>query len=174
MRRQRRRSRAGTVGSRFSLSLTPGAHQDRAKRTCVTEPIHRRCRRWSCGWGVSFFWRTPSRTSSFSRACWPWQGGALAINEVSDWGDPLLYAASTGADLTRHDLGSMTGWSGTTTANPHGPITFLVWSPQPGVLLEIDSTNSARSIAGLAELATKTTVIPANEGDVLYPLRGRA
>ena len=95
--------------------------------------------------------------------------GELAVNEVSDWADALLYAASTGVDISRHSVDTTTGWSGTTTANPNGPITFLVWSPRPGVLLEIDSTAPNRTIDELVDLANNTTAIPATEWDDTYP-----
>ena len=96
-------------------------------------------------------------------------GGALAINEVSEWADPLLYAASTGADITGYALDTTTGWSGTSTSSPYGTITFVVWSPRPGVLLEIDSTDPGRSIDDLVQLANNTSVIPATEWDDTYP-----
>jgi hypothetical protein len=96
-------------------------------------------------------------------------GGRLAINEVSDWVDPALYAASTGADIARQDIGGLTGWSGMTTSGSSGAITFLVWEPQPGVLFEIDSTDGARTIADLIELAAATTAVAASEWDVLHP-----
>ena len=96
-------------------------------------------------------------------------GGALAINEVSEWADPLLYAASTGADITGYALDTTTGWSGTSTSSPYGTITFVVWSPRPGVLLEIASTDPGRSIDDLVQLANDTSVIPATEWDDTYP-----
>lgn len=83
--------------------------------------------------------------------------GMLVINEVSDWADPLLYAATTGADITTEDLAAGTGWSGTTASNPSGPLTFLVWAPQPGVVFEIVSTDPTRTITDLIALADATT-----------------
>jgi hypothetical protein len=90
------------------------------------------------------------------------------LAEVSDWTDLLLLAAATGADLTEHTIGTTTGWSGTTTANPIGPVTFLVWSPRPGVLFEIDSTGPGRTIDDLTQLATTTTAISATDWDEIY------
>jgi hypothetical protein len=96
-------------------------------------------------------------------------GGVLVINEASDLAHPLLAAATSGADLTRHEVGSSVGWSGTTSDNPYGPITFLFWSPEAGVVFEIDSTDMARPIEDLVELARATTAIGAAEWDTRYP-----
>ncbi|MEZ5226620.1 MAG: hypothetical protein R2710_08085 [Acidimicrobiales bacterium] len=38
--------------------------------------------------------------------------GTLTINEVTDWVDPLLYAASTGSTLTPYDVAVGTAWAG--------------------------------------------------------------
>ena len=83
--------------------------------------------------------------------------GTLTINEVSDWVDPFLYAAGTGADITAEDLATGTGWSGNTTSNPYGPLTFLVWAPQPGIVFEIVSSDPSRSISDLIALANATS-----------------
>lgn len=83
--------------------------------------------------------------------------GTLTINEVSDWVDPVLYAASTGADITAEDLVIGTAWSGATTSNPYGPLTFLVWAPQPGIVFEIVSTDPTRTISDLIALADATS-----------------
>ena len=82
-------------------------------------------------------------------------GGALAINEVSEWADPLLYAASTGADITGYALATTTGWSGTSTSGPYGTITFVVWSPRPGVLLS-RSTRPTPAAASMTSSSSPT------------------
>jgi hypothetical protein len=96
------------------------------------------------------------------------RGGELGINEVSDWVDPLLYAASTAADIRRHDLGDTDAWSGVTTANPGGPIRFLVWSPAPGTVFEIVSTDLTRTADDLIALAATTSTVTQTEFDALY------
>lgn len=82
-------------------------------------------------------------------------GPTLVVNEVSDWVDPLLYAATTGADLTRHDVAGSVAWSGTTRSNEAGPLTFLVWAPEPGVVFEVVSSEP-RPLDDLIALAEAT------------------
>lgn len=95
------------------------------------------------------------------------QSNMLAINEVSDWIDPLLYASGTGTDISRRTVGDITAWTG--TSSDRVPLTFLVWSPQPGVLLEITTTDNDRSIEDLIALAEQTTVIPIADWEEKYP-----
>ncbi len=99
------------------------------------------------------------------------EGGALAIKEVSEWADPVRRTRASTGDSTSpgYALDTATGWSGTSTSSPYGTITFVVWSPRPGVLLEIDSTDPGRSIDHLVQLANDTSVIPATEWDDTYP-----
>ncbi len=94
-------------------------------------------------------------------------GNMLAINEVSDWIDPLLYAAGIGTDITRRSVGREFAWTGTT--NERVPLTFLVWSPQPSVVLEITTTDNDRSIDDLIALAEATSAIPIADWDASYP-----
>jgi hypothetical protein len=95
--------------------------------------------------------------------------GDVGIDEGSDWTDPLLAAAGAGADLTAVDLGDgTTGWSGLATDNPDGPIRFLVWSPQPGVVFTINTYDTHRSDAALAALAQTTTAIDPALWDATY------
>lgn len=82
-------------------------------------------------------------------------GSTLVVNEVSDWVDPLLYAATTGADLTRHDVAGKVAWSGSTRSNEAGPLTFLVWAPEPGVVFEVVSSEP-RPVDDLIALAEAT------------------
>jgi hypothetical protein len=95
------------------------------------------------------------------------QSGRIAVNEVSDWVDPLLSAAATGADLVRHDLDGAVGWSGR-TEHPSGPIAFVVWSPARGVVFEVDSTDPTRSLDDLLDLASRTEIVTAERFDELY------
>jgi hypothetical protein len=91
--------------------------------------------------------------------------GDISINEISDWVDPELAAASSGADYAPVEVNGEQGWTGHTESNPYGPLTFLVWSPQPGVVFEVVTTNDERSTEHLVELATATSAISANEWD---------
>lgn len=91
----------------------------------------------------------------------------LVINEVSDWIDPLLYAAGTGTDIQRLEFGESIGWTGTT--NERIPLTFLVWSPEPGTLLEITTTDPDRPIADLVALAEQTEAAPIADWESAYP-----
>jgi hypothetical protein len=94
--------------------------------------------------------------------------GDVGINEVSDWVDPLLYASSSGADLTAVDLGDTTGWSGQTASNPYGPLRFLVWSPRPGIIFEITTGDPERTDSDLIDLARATTPLEIDDWDTIY------
>lgn len=95
--------------------------------------------------------------------------GNVDIDEGSDWTDPLLAAAGAGVDLTAVALGDgTTGWSGLATDNPDGPVRFLVWSPQPGVVFEINTYDTQRSDDDLAALARATTAIDPAQWDATY------
>jgi hypothetical protein len=95
--------------------------------------------------------------------------GDVGISEMSDWTDPLLGAAGAGVDLTAVDLGDgTTGWSGLATGNPDGPVRFLAWSPQPGVVFAIDTYDTPRSDDDLAALARATTAIDPAQWDATY------
>lgn len=96
------------------------------------------------------------------------ESGDVGINEVSDWTDPLLSAASTAPDLAAVDVGAHTGWIGRTTANPAGPLQFLVWSPRPGVVFEITTHDMQRTPEDLVDLALATSAIGADDWDAIY------
>lgn|GEM_PF-4666502 len=91
--------------------------------------------------------------------------GDVSINEISDWAQPELAAAATGADYQPVNIGELTGWTGQTDFNPDGPLTFLIWSPSPGLVLEIDTTNSDRTIEELVALAALTHALPITQWD---------
>ena len=91
----------------------------------------------------------------------------LAINEVSDWIDPLLYAAATGTDIIRTTVGDTPAWTGTTSERI--PLRYLVWSPEPGVVLEITTTDGNRPVEDLVALAEQTTAIPVADWEAKYP-----
>ena len=95
------------------------------------------------------------------------QTAELAINEVSDWVDPLLYASGTGTDIERVAVNGATAWTGMT--NERFPLTFLVWSPEPGILLEITTTDDNRPITDLVALAERTQALPIDAWNVRYP-----
>jgi len=90
------------------------------------------------------------------------------INDVSDLTDPLLGAAASGSDLTAVDIGGKTGWVGGTTANPVGPLRFLLWSPRPGVVFEITTGDTERTDRDLVDLALATSVLDPDDWDALY------
>jgi len=90
----------------------------------------------------------------------------LAINEVSDWVDPLLYAAGTATDITRRTVGDTTAWSGTTSERT--PLTVLAWSPQPGVVLEVTTIDNDRPLDDLVALAEATSAIPLADWETKY------
>ena len=98
--------------------------------------------------------------------------GDIAINETSDWVEPELAAAATGADYQAIPIGETTGWTGRTDLNPYGPVTFLIWSPEPGVVVEIGSTNPDRSIDDLVDLAETVSLIPSERWDAEVPAAG--
>ena len=99
------------------------------------------------------------------------EAGTLSVNEVSDWVDPRLYAATTGADITPTALanGNIV-WTGIVQRDSGVSSTrFIAWAPIAGVVFEIVSTDPRRSIDDLAALASLTEPIPATEWDTLYP-----
>jgi hypothetical protein len=96
--------------------------------------------------------------------------GDTSINEISDWVDPELAAAGSGAEYRLVDIDGAEGWTGRTESNPFGALTFLVWSPEPGVVLEIVTTNSERTTEELIELASATSLISASEWDDAFGL----
>ena len=98
--------------------------------------------------------------------------GDIALNETSDWVQPQLAAAATGVTYQAIPVGDTTGWTGRTDLNPYGPVTFLIWSPQPGVVLEIGSTNDDRSIDDLVELAMNVELLPSEVWDSEVPAAG--
>jgi len=99
------------------------------------------------------------------------EAGTLSINEVSDWVDSRLYAATTGADITPTALANgNVGWTGIVQRDPGAsPTRFVAWSPSAGVVFEIVSADPARSIDDLIALANLTEPISSTEWDTLYP-----
>ena len=84
--------------------------------------------------------------------------------------EPLLAAAQTGADLGAVEIGvgGEPGWIGRTTAHPDGPLEFLIWSPSPGVVLEISTDDPDRTLRDLVDLAHATSLLPDDEWDARY------
>jgi hypothetical protein len=95
------------------------------------------------------------------------QTAELAINEVSDWVDPLLYASGTGTDIERLAVNGAPAWAG--RSNERFPLTFLVWSPEPGILLEITTTDDNRPSSDLVALAERTESVPIDAWNERYP-----
>jgi hypothetical protein len=92
------------------------------------------------------------------RAGWASRDGTLSINDVSDAVHPLLYAAGTGADLEQVTVGGEPGWTGARST-----LRFLAWSPQPGVVFEIVTTDLDRPLRDLVALAAATRAMPIAE-----------
>ena len=96
------------------------------------------------------------------------ESGDTAIDQVSDVGDPLLAAAGSGADLTAVDVHGATGWFGRTTSEAHGVLTFLAWSPRPGVVFEVTTQDTERTEGDLADLARWVSTLDADDWDALH------
>jgi hypothetical protein len=96
--------------------------------------------------------------------------GGISVDNVSDVPEPLLAATQTGADLSAVEVGAggEVGWTGRTSANPYGPLELLIWSPSPGVVLEISTDNPDRTVRDLVDLAHATSLLPADEWDARY------
>ena len=96
--------------------------------------------------------------------------GGISVDNVSDVPEPLLAAAQTGADLSPVEVGvgGELGWTGRTSANPHGPLEFLIWSPSPGVVLEISTDDPDRTVRDLLDLVHATSLLPDDEWDARY------
>jgi len=94
------------------------------------------------------------------------ESGTTSVNEISDHVDPLLAAAGSGADLLAVAVGDGTGWLGRVPNRSEGPLQFLVWSPAPGVVFEITSTEG--DPGELVALAEATTAIDPDEWDERY------
>ena len=89
------------------------------------------------------------------------QAGDIAINEVSDWVDPQLSSANSGADYRQVSVNREPAWTGSHDFNSFGTLRFLAWSPEPGVVFEITTASTNRTIEELIELAEASTVLPA-------------
>ena len=91
------------------------------------------------------------------------EAGDVAINEVSEWVNAELNAAETGASYSTAVVAGQPAWTGRTEFNPFGPLTFVIWSPQAGVVFQITSSNSERTVADLIQLAESTSTLAAEE-----------
>jgi len=91
--------------------------------------------------------------------------GDTAIHEESDWVQPELAAAAAGVDYHSVEIDGLTGWTGRTVSNPFGPVSFLTWSPAPGVVFSIVTANLDHSTADLIELAEATHVLSSEQWD---------
>ena len=89
-------------------------------------------------------------------------GTAFGIHEVSDQVDPLLSAAGSGNDLRATEVGEVTGWY-FRTSSAQGPLAALTWSPRPGVVFELVTSEVDRSPRELAALAARVEVVPVDE-----------
>lgn len=95
--------------------------------------------------------------------------GDIAVNEISDWVDPELAAAAVGVSYEAIPIGETIGWTGRTDLNPYGLVTFLIWSPRAGVVVEIGSTEPGRPLDDLVELAEAVSLIPSEVWDTQVP-----
>lgn len=94
--------------------------------------------------------------------------GDVSISDVSEWATPELAAAASGADYTEVLVNGQPAWTGRSTFNASGPLAFLVWSPAPGVVLEITTANPDLSPDQLIHLAEASTILDAAGWDDIY------
>ena len=106
----------------------------------------------------------PGRRTLVAGAGWPAQ---TVINEVSEWVRADLSAAASGADHRPVMVGERTGYTGTTDHTTGQTVSFLVWSPEPGVVLEIGTTDHTRTVDELVELAQRVRLVPVDQWDEL-------
>jgi hypothetical protein len=92
-------------------------------------------------------------------------GGQTGVDEVSEWVRPELAAASGGADYQRVAVGAVEGWTWGTPV-----LRSLVWSPQPGVVLEISASDPDLTVDDLVDLAREIELVPAAEWDDLLSI----
>ena len=95
------------------------------------------------------------------------QPGHTVINEVSEWVRADLSAAASGADHQAVAVGDVTGYLATINHISGDVITFLAWSPEPGVVLEISTTDLAVPTQELIELAQRVRLVPVDQWDEL-------
>jgi hypothetical protein len=92
--------------------------------------------------------------------------GQSALSVTSGWGDPQLAAAATGVAYQRVDVCGTAGWTGRTDS-AEWPVTFLVWSPRPGLVAELDVSDAELTSDDLVALAEGMSLLPVAEWDAL-------
>lgn len=95
---------------------------------------------------------------------------STAIGRVSADGvdDPIVASVFDGTFAPLDALDGRTGWLGRTTWEPHGTLTFLVWSPRPGAVLTITTEDTGRTEDDLADLARWASTLDGDDWDALH------
>jgi hypothetical protein len=88
--------------------------------------------------------------------------GRTGVDEVSEWVRPELAASASGADYEQVAVGDADGWTWAT-----GSSRSLVWSPEPGVVLEITTEDPDLAVDDLVDLGRQVDLVPAAEWDDL-------
>ncbi len=95
--------------------------------------------------------------------------GQTGVNEVSDWVRADLAAAASGADYEQISVDGAEAFTGVTQSSTTGePLRFLMFSPQPGVVIDITTTDPNRTVDDLVELARNVELLPIDEWKALH------
>lgn len=92
-----------------------------------------------------------------------------SLNEISDRVDPLLAAAAGGRPLQSVSVGTTTGWTQTFDDEEFGLLRSLVWSPEPGVVLELSVVAEHWTLDHTIALAEGVTLVTPDQWDLHYP-----
>ncbi len=94
---------------------------------------------------------------------------AVSINEVSDRANALLAASMGGGRLQIVTVGDATGWAGTYDNDEFGRLRSLIWSPEPGVVLELSVVAERWPLTETVALAEAITMVSPDEWMLRYP-----
>ncbi len=99
---------------------------------------------------------------------------SVSINEISDRVDPLLAAALGGerlrsVNINTVNLGTVSGWTGIYEDEEFGPLRSLVWSPEPGVVLELSVVAERWNLDETIALAEGVTMVTPDQWHLRYP-----
>ncbi|MEM9132740.1 MAG: hypothetical protein AAGE88_10380 [Actinomycetota bacterium] len=91
-----------------------------------------------------------------------------SLNEISDRANPLLAAALGGGRLQAVNIGPTTGWAGIYDDEEFGPLRSLIWSPEPGVVLELSVVAERWSLDDTIALAEDVTMVTPDQWNLRY------
>lgn len=95
--------------------------------------------------------------------------GLTGVNEVSDWVRADLAAAASGADYEQISVDGTEAFTGVTRSSTTGePLRFLMFSPQPGVVIDITTTDPNRTVDDLVELARSVELLPIDQWEAIH------